>query len=257
MPTKNPRMIVLAEVVGVGCLSLFAAYLRRMHPGGSLVDTLVPATLLLALACAGFVMKLFRQWSTRLLWEWIFVSAALLGGWILPRAILPGVWGSLVAACVLFAPLASRSFLLRAAVCVVGASGAALLLAGYIPSLPLWVLWVGFGVYDVVAVRMVEGMHVALRLLGERRQVITNVPGIEAAHARIFLSHLVLPGALIVQAGLRDPRQGLILLGALLIGSWYAMMRPNEARPALIVPWAAIWMAGAEVLLLGVTRATF
>lgn len=257
MSSQNPRVIVIAEVAAVGCLSLLAAYTRRMHPGAPLMDTLVPAILLLALACAGFVMKLFRQWSTRFLWEWIFVSAVLLGGWILPRALLPDGWGSFVAACVLLAPLTSRSFLLRVAICVIGASGAALLLAGYIPAAPLWVLWLGFAAYDLFAVRMVEGMHIALRLLGERRQVVTSVPGMEEAHTRVFLSHMVLPGALIVQAGLRDPRQGLILLGALLIGSWYAMMRPNEARPALIVPWAAVWMLGAAVLLFGVTRVTF
>lgn len=253
MPEDVPRMIVCAEVVSVGCLSLIAAYVMRGRLGVHDTDTLLLATLLLALACAGFIMKLIRRWSTRLLWEWIFVGATLLGGWILPRTLIPGLGGSIAAVFVLFAPLVSQAFWLYVVVCIVGASGAAVLFASYIPGLSLWVLWVGMAVYDCVATRMLESTRAALLALGERRRVITSVPTLEAAHVRVLLSHVVLPGALIAQAGSRSLREGLILVGALLVGTWYAMIRPKEDRPALMVPWAAIWMVGAEMLMRSLT----
>lgn len=254
MSEDTPRWLVLAEVAGVGCLSLAAASVMRGRPEASDTYTLFLATLLLVLACAGFIMKMVRRWSTRLLWEWIFVGATLVGGWILPRTLIPGSVGVVLSALVLFAPLMSQTFWVYAVVCVVGASGAAVLFAPYVPSLSLWTLWVGMAVYDRVAARMLESMRATLHALGERRRVIMEVPALEAAQVRVLLSHVVLPSALIVQAGLRDLREGAILAGALLLGAGYAMMRPKEARPALIVPWAAVWMVGAEALLLLVKR---
>ena len=46
MPEDVPRMIVCAEVVGVGCLSLIAAYVMRGESGAHVTDTLLLATLL-------------------------------------------------------------------------------------------------------------------------------------------------------------------------------------------------------------------
>ncbi|GEM_PF-6085801 len=249
-----PRLLVLAEVVSVGCLSLVTAYVRHTQTFFHPTDTLFLATLLLALVCVGFVMNLLRRWSTRLLWEWIFVSATLLGGWILPRTLISGGGGSVVAVLVLLAPLVSQLWWVRMGVAMIGAAGGAVLFASYIPTTPLWVLWAGLACYDYVAVRMLENTEAVLRALEARRSVLTRLPTIDAAHARILLSHIVLPCALIFQAGLRAPREGLILLGALLIGAWYAMMRPKESRPVMIVPWGAIWMVGASVLLANVRR---
>ena len=143
MPEDVPRMIVCAEVASIGCLSLIATYVMRGRSETQMADTLLLATLLLILACVGFIMKLIRRWSTRLLWEWIFAGATLLGGWILPRILIPGLGGSVVTMFVLFAPLVSQSFWLYVVVGIIGASGAAMLLAAYIPGLSLWVLWTG------------------------------------------------------------------------------------------------------------------
>lgn len=249
MSLELGRTWVAVQVSIVGFCAWLSVYLGRATSDVAQVDLILVAALILVLAVVGFVLKLVRRWSTRMLWEWIFLGAALLGTWVLPRVAWPGPEGAWIAAILLFAPLVWRVPWIQRGCFLLGAAGAGVFFATYVPSGPLWVLWLGLAIYDVLAPRTFDSLQVFLGTLRTSRRPLVWLSLSEDLQTRVLASHLVLPAALIAQGVRQSRAHGLFLLGALLIGSWYAMMRPREKRAILIVPWAAVWMVGVEVLL--------
>lgn len=244
------RTVVALEVFVIGLLGCVAAYRVEKMGISARADTQLVVALLLVIVCSGLFMKLRQAWSTRILWEWMFVGMALLGGWVYPRLLVPGVAGMVLGILCVFLPfffLKVREIRLLAF--WVGAAGAALLLASSLNEGSLWVLFVGFSFYDIVAVRSGESLEQFLRALSLRRGVSTELVSMTGLPTRIWPSHAILPAALIAQATWQQPVKGVFLLLALLIGSWYAIMRAEERARLRILPWAMVWMLVASLLM--------
>lgn len=131
----------------------------------------------------------------------------------------------------------------------VGAAGAALLLASSLQTSSLWVLFIGFCLYDGLATRSVVSLASFLRALSMRRGVSTELVSMTGLKTEIWPSYVILPASLIAQAVWQAPVQGFVLLLALLIGAWYAIMRAEEGVPLRILPWAMVWMLAVQGLL--------
>lgn len=244
------RTLVVFEVVAISALAGVGAY--NASPGviSSGVEMQLVVALLLVLVCGGLVMKIRHAWSTRMLWEWMFVGMGLLGAWMYPRWMLPGGIGMVAGALCVFLPFIwSTKREIRLLAFWVGAAGAALLLASSLQAASLWVLFIGFCLYDGVAVRSVASLGVFLRALSVRRGVSTELVSMTGLRTEIWPSYVILQAALVAQGVWRAPMQGLILLLALLIGAWYAIMRAEDMAPLRILPWAMIWMLAAQGLL--------
>lgn len=244
------RTLVALEVVGISLLAWVGAYrvpLERISLGA---DTQLVVALLLVLVCSGLFMKIRQAWSTRMLWEWMFVGMSLLGAWMYPRWVVPGGGGMVIGALCVFLPfLWSTNREIRLMAFWVGAAGAALLLASSLQSSSLWVLFVGFCVYDGLATRSFASLGVFLRALSVRRGVASELVSMTGLRTEIWPSYVILPAALVAQGVWRAPVQGWVLLLALLIGAWYAIMRAEDAVPLRILPWAMVWMFAAQGLL--------
>jgi hypothetical protein len=250
MQTWMIRSLVALEVVFIALLAGLAAYRVPIVEVAHRADIALIVALLLLVAGSGLVMKLRYGWSTRVLWEWMFVGMVLLGGWVYPRVLIGGAIGLGLAALCLYLPFFWSSQREVRIVCLwVGAAGAAVFLASSLTRGPLLVLWGGFALYDAVAIRSNEALRLFLADLSLRRGVSTRLMSMTGIETMMWVSHLVLPAALVAQATWRQPSQGVLLILALLIGAWYAIMRTPPDRPLRIMPWAAVWMLGAELLI--------
>ncbi|MBP6944437.1 hypothetical protein KBD61_04085 [Patescibacteria group bacterium] len=244
------RTLVAFEVVGIGVLAYVGAH--RAPPGRSSLgaDMQLMVALLLVLVCSGLFMKIRQAWSTRMLWEWMFVGMGLLGAWMYPRWVFPGGVGMVLGAFCAFLPFFwSTKREIRLLAFWVGAAGAALLLASSLQASSLWVLFVGFCLYDGFATRSAASLAAFLRALSVRRGVSTELVSMTGLKTEIWPSYVILPAALVAQAVWRAPVQGVVLLLALLIGAWYAIMRAEDNVPLRILPWAMLWMLVAQGLL--------
>ncbi len=248
------RTTVSLHLLGICFIAWLGAYTLRANTYVHQSDLLFVVALLLIVMCAGFFMKFKRKWSTRMLWEWIFVSTVLFGGWIFPRLVFPGLRGTFLAAFVLFVPFAWRNFRIQLAAYMIGCAGAGIFLAAYVPLGALWTLWIGLVMYDVLAKQMFAQLQGFLALLSNQRGIFAWMPAHVEAKSLVLATHVVLPVALVVQATWQSPIRGALLGVALFIGAWYAMVRTAEDKTALIVPWAAVWMGGAYLLILLVER---
>jgi len=248
MPPWIIRSCIAFHVASVGLLALAFAHVQPLKlflESGRLTTM---AILFLGFVCGGFISRLLHGWSTRFLWEWMFMSALFLGGWLLPKGMAPNVWGTLLGAIVVSSPSLFTHTAIRLIAFLISAAGAGVFLAAYVPVLPLWILWGGLTVHDEWGRGNFQKLVEMLSTLGKKRRLLTSMPTGEEKVV-ILASHVVLPAALIAQATWRSLPHGGVLLAALLIGAWYAMMRPVSERTATILPWAMIWMAGAEILL--------
>lgn len=248
------RTIASVQVLGICfiawvgvCRSYTNVFVRQF-------DLLLIVTLLLVVMCVGFFMKFRHEWSTRMLWEWVFISMVWFGGWIFPRLLFPGSWGTALAALVLLAPFVWRDLWVQTAAYMIGCAGAGIFLAAYMPMGALWILWIGLVVYDVFAKRLFTQLQAFLALVRNRRGVFAWMPVLSEAKSLVLTTHVVLPLALIVQVTGRSPVQGAFLGVALFIGAWYAMVRTAEDKTAFMVPWSAVWMSGVYLLILLVER---
>lgn len=244
------RTLVALEVVGISLLAWVGAYrvpLERVSLGA---DTQLVVALLLVLVCSGLFMKIRQAWSTRMLWEWMFVGMSLLGAWMYPRWVIPGGAGMVIGALCVFLPfLWSTNREIRLLVFWVGAAGAALLLASSLQASSLWVLFAGFCLYDGFATRSMISLETFLCALSVRRGVSTGLVSMTGLQTQIWPSYVILPAALVAQAVWQAPIWGGVLLLALLIGAWYAIMRAEDNAPLRILPWAMVWMLAAQGLL--------
>lgn len=248
------RTIVAFEVVVISALAYAGAYRASLRDVSLGADTQLVVALLLLLVCSGLVMKIWRAWSTRMLWEWMFVGMGLLGAWLYPRWVFPGAVGMVLGAACVFLPFVwPTRHEIRLMAFWVGAAGAALLLASSLQMSSLWVLFIGFCLYDEFAVRSRISLESFLRALSIRRGVSAELVSMTGLKTQIWPSYVILPAALIAQAVWRSPVQGMILLLALLIGAWYAIMRAEGSVPLQILPWAMVWMLVAQGLLLWVS----
>lgn len=238
----------LVYLAALGALVIFVGSQKTPYSAND-INILIVAALLLCAAITGFFLKLIQRWSMRVFWEWIMLVGALLGGWILPQFLFPGLIGSLIGIILLCSPFLFRSREVRSVIFVLSVAGFALFFGSSLPAMPLWILWLGIALHDAFAHKAFNALRVWLGELATRRQVIACFPADGKIPITILTTHVVLPAALIAQVAQSGPGHAFILLIALLIGSWYAIMRSREGHPALIVPWAAMWMAGAEILI--------
>lgn len=155
----------------------------------------------------------------------------------------------LAAFCVFLPFLWSTNREIRLVAFWIGAAGAALLLASSLQTSSLWVLFAGFCLYDTFATRSIVSLESFLRALSVRRGVSTELVSMTGLRTRIWPSYLILSAALIARAVWQAPVQGGVLLLALLIGAWYAIMRAEDNVPLSILPWAMVWMLAAQGLL--------
>lgn len=250
MPFIVTCSLLAVQIASVGLLTWLAAYRAPMASVATRPDLFLVIACLLVLVCVGFFLKIFRKWSTRMLWEWIFVGATLLGGWVWPRLVVPGFMGAFLAGVCLFLPFFwSSSTVLRRFVFLIGAAGAGVLFASSLSAGPLWILWIGLAFHDVVATQSMDKLQAFLSGASVCRSVSTSFDGGGELKIRVWASHLVLPAALVAQATWRRPLEGVFLCFALLIGAWYAIMRSDRSPYVKIVPWAAVWMMGAALLM--------
>lgn len=248
------RSCLALQVTSIGLIALALARLRSQAFLLESGQISVIAILFLGSVCLGFGLRVIRGWSTRLFWEWMFLSAMIFGGWLFPKMLFLQVIGSILALIVVCLPLSTKQPTLRLLAFLISAAGASVFLALYISPTSLWLLWVGLTSYDRWTKGRFEALVESLSVLEKKHGVLTSMPMIASEKVVILTSHITLPVALIVQATWRSLEQGLALLFALLIGAWYAMMRPVTARVTTLLPWVLVWMGGAELLVQLVTR---
>lgn len=244
------RSLMAFELLLVAGLAWLAAYRVPQAAVVRGADTMLVTALLLLFACVGLTLKLRRGWSTRILWEWMFVGTVFFGGWIYPRLLLPGFWGAVLGfgcTCLLFFWCNRPE--IRIMGFWIGTAGAGVLFASSLGEIPLGLLWLGLALHDQFAAQSMGVLESFLTDLSSRRGIPTEFVSMTGLKARIWASHMVIPSALVTRVTWKGPVEGAFLCLALLIGAWYAIMRTNEGKPVWIVPWAAIWMVGAILLM--------
>ncbi len=199
----------------------------------------------LAIIVVMAALGLFRRFRTRMLWDVLCMVMLFLGVWFAALLAMPISIALLTAAALTLGSTLFRRVWIHNVFFLVGAAGAAIQFAEWLPPEFLLASLVCVTLYDMVeGIRIVPGVLVPSRLTEVWMRVDDAVKG---SIPFLGAGDLILPLALIARAAFHSPLPALVVFIGLLAGVFVAVQRhdlhPREALPSLAAGAALPFLA--------------